>query len=64
MNVRFLSVAELDAAKAALWYDEQQPGLGDQFFAELEHGINRVRRNPFLFPRLEYYNGGLDVRRG
>ena len=38
-------------------------GWGDRFFAEFEHAMNRIRRNPFLFPRLEYYPGGLDVCR-
>jgi plasmid stabilization system protein ParE len=62
VNVRFLSVAELDAAAAALWYDDQQPALGDRFFAELEHAIDRIRQNPQFLPRSECYNGDFDVR--
>jgi hypothetical protein len=63
VKLRTLSVAELDAANAALRYEEQQPGLGDQFLAELEHAMDRIRLNPEFLPRMENYTGELDLRR-
>ena len=37
MNVRVLSIAEVEAAETALHYEKQQPALGDQFLTEFEH---------------------------
>jgi len=37
-----LPVAELEAAEAAIWYDDQRAGLGDEFMEELERALDRV----------------------
>ena len=44
--------AEMDITDAAIWYHKQQPGLGDEFLAEVESAIARVSENPFRFPCL------------
>jgi hypothetical protein len=31
---------------AAVWYDEQQPGLGDDFLDEFERTLGRIQSNP------------------
>lgn len=63
MNLSILQVAELEAAQAALWYDEQRMGLGDEFLDELHAAFERIRETPTLFPELEHYAGTHDVRR-
>jgi len=59
----FLPAAELDAADAAVWYDDQRFGLGDEFLDELKDVLGRVQQAPEQAPRLEHYAGRRDVRR-
>lgn len=40
---------EEDQLAAALWYDEQQPGLGDAFLDESETVITALADNPLLY---------------
>jgi plasmid stabilization system protein ParE len=40
---------EADQLAAALWYDEQQPGLGDDFLDESETIINALVDNALLY---------------
>jgi plasmid stabilization system protein ParE len=40
---------EEDQLAAALWYDEQQPGLGDDFLDESEAVINALADNALLY---------------
>lgn len=63
MNFVMLLEAELEAAEAAIWYDDQRAGLGDDFLTELERALDRVRRRPAEFSRLESYRGPHEVRR-
>jgi len=58
-----LPEAELEAALAAIWYDEQRAGLGDDFLAELQRALDRIHRGPTKLPKLESYSGPHDVRR-
>ncbi len=44
--------AEADINDAATWYHEQQPGLGDEFLAEVESALARIAQNPFVVPCL------------
>jgi len=44
--------AEVDMAEAALWYDDQQPGLGNNFLTEVHAAINRAVANPRAYRRL------------
>lgn len=50
--------SELDIAAAAVWYEDQQSGLGTRFLHELSLVFQRIQQNPFEFPRV-----GNDVRR-
>jgi hypothetical protein len=34
--LRKLRIAEDDAVEAAAWYDEREPGLGDDFLSEVD----------------------------
>lgn len=44
--------AEVDITDAAIWYHRQQPGLGDEFLAEVETAITAAAANPSHYPRL------------
>ena len=54
-DIIFSSVARLEFDEAILWYDEQQPGLGDEFEAEVNHVIEEIQKTPerFRFASLE-----------
>ena len=38
--------AEADALQAFRWYNEQVPGLGQEFLAEVESVLEHIRANP------------------
>jgi toxin ParE1/3/4 len=44
--------AEVDITDAAVWYEQQQSGLGYDFLAEVESAVARAAENPFHYPRL------------
>ncbi len=50
MRVRFSSLAEQEMRDAFAWYEEQSPGLGHAFLAELDQAITRIRRYPESCP--------------
>ena len=39
---------ETDLAAGALWYEMQQPGLGNRFLDEVETAWKRLKSNPLL----------------
>jgi len=45
--------AQLDLEEAALWYDDQQTGLGERFSAELKRVLQRISESPFQFPHID-----------
>ena len=42
--------AEADLAAAKRWYDERRGGLGTDFLLCVEEALERVRRNPEVYP--------------
>ena len=42
--------SDLDIQTAALWYEEQRPGLGMRFLGELDEVFGRIENNPKQFP--------------
>jgi len=42
--------ARIDSVEAALWYEEQRPGLGIQFTGELGRVLERIVESPAQFP--------------
>jgi toxin ParE1/3/4 len=56
--VKKLRLAEDDALEAALWYDERQQGLGDDFLDELDAAVKALARDA-LIHRVRF----ADVRR-
>ena len=42
--------AETDVEEAAIWYEEQRPGLGDEFLDELRSIFNTMSETPAIYP--------------
>jgi len=42
--------AEADMTDAWLWYEEQKRGLGDEFLTCINDVLNRIAKNPKLYP--------------
>ena len=47
--VKKRSLADHDAAEAAAWYDEREPGLGDDFLDEVQVALATLRQNAFFY---------------
>ncbi len=63
MTFQLLPSAEAEAIEAAVWYDDQRAGLGDEFLTELDRTFERLCQSPQACSRLEAYQGPHDVRR-
>jgi len=48
-EVELLLEAELEFSEAYDWYEEQQSGLGNRFFKEVNHYLQLIENNPFHF---------------
>jgi toxin ParE1/3/4 len=42
--------ARAEIREAALWYDEQRPGLGEEFVAAVSSTLDRIGQLPSSFP--------------
>ena len=49
-SVTFDSEAEAEFRAAALYYESQRAGLGDDFVAEVEQAVQRIAQTPQAFP--------------
>jgi hypothetical protein len=56
--IKRLRVAEDDAVEAAIWYDERQHGLGEDFLVEVDAAVRTLARDALLY-RIRF----VDVRR-
>lgn len=50
MKIRLHEQAYNDVDEAARWYDEQEPGLGDDFLAELNAYFTSLVDSPGVWP--------------
>jgi len=55
--------ADLEAESAVLWYETQQVGLGRDFLAELERGLNVIAESPGTWPIWPGIPESLGIRR-
>ena len=55
-EIIFASAAQLEYDEAILWYDEQQPGLGDEFETEINAVIQEILKNPEILPLRQHDN--------
>jgi plasmid stabilization system protein ParE len=49
-DLRVRPEAELDAYQAALWYDNERPGLGAAFLHAVRRAFARIAERPLQFP--------------
>jgi len=52
-GVVVLESAEEEIEAAADYLDEETPGLGDEFLAEVQRTIGRLRLNPYVGPKIK-----------
>ncbi len=52
MGIRFLSCAEGELAEAVEYYNEQSPGLGYDFIAEVKKTFTRIADYPNAWPSI------------
>lgn len=48
--------AESDMLKAQVWYDAEQPGLGERFARSIEETVAAISERPFSFPEHHVLN--------
>ena len=46
--VRKVPLAEQDALEAAIWYEERQLGLGDEFLNEVDRAVETLSESALL----------------
>ena len=46
LSIVFRRAAKVEFEKAAVWYDEQRPGLGEEFMVEIEQAIVNAAAGP------------------
>lgn len=49
-EIELLFQAENELSEAYDWYEEQQSGLGNRLFGEVNHYLQLIETNPFHFP--------------
>ena len=52
MKIRIISCAEQEFVAAVNYYNEQCPGLGYEFAAEVKNTLNRILEFPEAWPKL------------
>jgi hypothetical protein len=62
VKVRVLSPALEEIADAALWFDSQRAGLGDEFWRSVDAMLSRIEAAPLGFARSEFATAELDIR--
>ena len=63
MPFRVHAQALVDVDDAAAWYNERQPGLGDEFRAAFRKVLAQVRRTPQSASLLETVTLDVEIRR-
>jgi toxin ParE1/3/4 len=58
MIVQYHPLTASDLDSAVSYYNQQRPGLGEEFRSEVYAAIERIRSNPFHFAIVEH-----DIRR-
>ncbi len=53
MKARFLASARRELLRAADWYDDRIPGLGDRFLDEIGKALRRILDFPEAHPALD-----------
>lgn len=62
LRLREHSGALADLREAAIWYEEESPGLGDDFIAAIDDALERIRQFPTLAPLYTQGEDGSPIR--
>jgi plasmid stabilization system protein ParE len=63
MKLRIDPEADAETREAGAWYEQRRPGLGLEFLAAVDSAVQRIRKAPGRYPRLETLPGEEAVRR-
>lgn len=63
MSFRFLPEARADLLAARRWYDEQAPGLGQEFGLAVREALARITATPLAWPPWPGTDAALGVHR-
>lgn len=50
LRVVFRTPAQLEFEKAAIWYNDQRQGLGEEFLQEIDDVLSRAAAHPERYP--------------
>ena len=53
MNLHTASPADNDVVEAAVWFERQQSGLGDDFLNDVEAAFEQMQQAPLVCPTLQ-----------
>ncbi|MDX1946049.1 MAG: type II toxin-antitoxin system RelE/ParE family toxin [Pirellulaceae bacterium] len=53
IRVAFVPAAEVEYEEARQWYEEQRPGLGQEFAMEIDACLERIRHSPEMYARIK-----------
>lgn len=53
MNIRFLPLARLELARAAIFYDRRKVGLGDRLLDRVGRALRDIRQFPHAHPPID-----------
>lgn len=62
MKARVLAPALQEIIDAALWFDSQRVGLGDEFSQSTDAALSRIADNPLAFAKSEFATTDYDFR--
>jgi plasmid stabilization system protein ParE len=62
VKARVLSPALEEIAEAALWFDSQRAGLGDEFWQSVNATLLRIEQNPLGFGKSEFATEEVEFR--
>jgi hypothetical protein len=60
--MRVLSPALQEITQAALWFDAQRVGLGDEFWQSVDAKLLQIGQNPLRFAKSEFATPHVDLR--
>ncbi|MBN4055064.1 type II toxin-antitoxin system RelE/ParE family toxin [Acidimicrobium ferrooxidans] len=63
IRLRFHGEAEAEITAAAFWYDEREPGLGDEFLEELDRVMTLIGESSGTWPLWPGLAGSRGIRR-
>jgi plasmid stabilization system protein ParE len=50
LRVAFRAAAQVEFEKAAIWYNDQRQGLGQEFLQEIDDVVSRAASHPERYP--------------